>query len=79
MKCPFIKDIFVVFIINFITFQWNILFNPDSSFPYKELTLSKIGIPAWDVLHISAGQADYYVELADEYHYSETLFKREES
>ena len=51
----------------------------DSSFPYKELTLSKIGIPAWDVLHISAGQADYYVELADEYHYSETLFKREES
>lgn len=48
----------------------------DSSFPYKELTLSKIGIPAWDVLHISTRQEDHYVELADEHHYSETLFKR---
>lgn len=45
----------------------------DVHFPYPDLTLGQVGIPAWDILHISAGQTEHYIELADERHYSETL------
>ena len=50
----------------------------DAHFPYPDLTLGQVGIPAWDVLYVSAGQTEHYVELADERHYSGTLSKSEQ-
>ena len=35
----------------------------DERFPYQELTLAQVGIPAQDVLLVHADKADYYVEL----------------
>lgn len=35
----------------------------DQHFPYRELTLKQLGIPERDVLWVSAGQGDYYMEM----------------
>ena len=35
----------------------------DYSFPYQEQTLSQLGIPANDVLHLVADGQDYYMEM----------------
>jgi adenylyltransferase/sulfurtransferase len=37
----------------------------DRSFPYKELTLSELGLPPYDVLHVSTGIDDYYFEMEE--------------
>ena len=37
--------------------------NIDERFPYQQLTLEKIGIPAFDVLQVSTEQGVHYVEL----------------
>lgn len=45
--------------------------NIDESFPYQELTLRQIGIPAFDVVQVSTEKGVYYVELsADSSYYS---------
>ena len=36
----------------------------DRDFPYKSLTLGQLGIPVRDVLLVSAGQEEYYMEMA---------------
>ena len=38
----------------------------DSHFPYQDITLQQIGIPAWDVLHIRTEHGDYYMEMQNE-------------
>lgn len=35
----------------------------DSGFPYQDCTLSRLGIPAWDVLHVIADGKEYYLEM----------------
>ncbi len=35
----------------------------DDDFPYQELTLGQIGIPAWDVLQVVTEHGDVYVEM----------------
>ena len=35
----------------------------DSHFPYPQLTLKQIGIPAWDVLKVRTEYGEYYVEM----------------
>jgi hypothetical protein len=35
----------------------------DVSFPYQDCTLSQLGIPAWDVLHVVADRNEYYLEM----------------
>lgn len=45
----------------------------DRSFPYKELTLKEAGIPNWDVLHIKAASESHYIELIDQYNFSEVI------
>ena len=45
----------------------------DVRFPYPELTLAQVGIPAWDVLPVKTARGIRYVELADEHHYAESL------
>lgn len=45
----------------------------DSTFPYPELSLSDIGIPAWDILQVRAGEKYHYLELSDEQGYSACL------
>ena len=37
----------------------------DRSFPYPELTLAELGIPPYDVLHVSTGENDYYMEMEE--------------
>ena len=37
--------------------------NIDERFPYQQLTLEQIGIPAFDVLQVSTEQGVHYVEL----------------
>ena len=37
--------------------------NIDESFPYQDLTLEEIGIPAFDVIQVSTEKGMYYVEL----------------
>jgi adenylyltransferase/sulfurtransferase len=36
----------------------------DDDFPYQELTLDQVGIPAWDILQISTERGDVYIELS---------------
>ena len=36
----------------------------DDAFPYQELTLDQVGIPAWDILQISTERGDVYIELS---------------
>ena len=38
----------------------------DSNFPYMDCTLSQLGIPAWDVLHIVAEGSEYYMEMKEQ-------------
>jgi adenylyltransferase/sulfurtransferase len=38
----------------------------DSNFPYMDSTLSQLGIPAWDVLHIVAEGSEYYMEMKEQ-------------
>ena len=35
----------------------------DHTFPYPELTLRQLGIPASEVLHVMADGQDYYLEI----------------
>ena len=37
----------------------------DDSFPYQELTLTEVGIPAWDVLQVTTTRNKVYVEMND--------------
>ena len=37
----------------------------DARFPYPELTLGALGIPASDVLHVTTTQGDYYLEMKE--------------
>jgi len=37
----------------------------DDSFPYLSLTLGQLGIPAQDVLYVSADTGDYYMEMEE--------------
>ena len=36
----------------------------DNSFPYPSLTLGQLGIPAQEVLYVTAETGDYYLEMA---------------
>lgn len=45
----------------------------DKQFPYSNLTLEQIGIPAWDVLHVRTERGDFYVEMKDELQYATCL------
>lgn len=36
----------------------------DMDFPYMSLTLGQLGIPSQDVLYVTAGQKEYYLEMA---------------
>ena len=47
----------------------------DSHFPYRDLTLSQIGIPPGSILHVRTENGNRYVELADERNYSTFLFQ----
>lgn len=38
----------------------------DAQFPYHELTLAQLGIPANDVLHVIAGDKEIYIEMKEE-------------
>ena len=38
----------------------------DSNFPYMDCTLSQLGIPTWDVLHIVAEGSEYYMEMKEQ-------------
>ena len=38
----------------------------DSNFPYMDCTLSQLGIPAWDVLHVVAEGSEYYMEMKEQ-------------
>lgn len=38
----------------------------DAHFPYPELTLGQVGIPAWDILHVNTETGSHYMELTDE-------------
>lgn len=40
--------------------EYNML---DSTFPYQQLTLAEVGIPAWDVLHVSTATGERYIEM----------------
>lgn len=44
-------------------FHKNFFENIDESFPYQELTLRQIGIPAFDVVQVSTEKGVFYVEL----------------
>jgi adenylyltransferase/sulfurtransferase len=35
----------------------------DSTFPYQQLTLADVGIPAWDVLHVNTAAGERYIEM----------------
>lgn len=38
----------------------------DEAFPYRELTLAQVGIPAWDILKVNTPDGVYYIELKNE-------------
>ena len=38
----------------------------DSNFPYMDSTLSQLGIPAWDVIHVVAEGSEYYMEMKEQ-------------
>lgn len=38
--------------------------NIDKDFPYQDLTLAEIGLPALDVLQVSTDRGMFYVELS---------------
>jgi len=38
----------------------------DSNFPYMDSTLSQLGIPVWDVLHVVAEGSEYYMEMKEQ-------------
>lgn len=38
--------------------------NIDASFPYQDLTLQQIGIPAFDVIQVSTNKGQFFVELS---------------
>lgn len=38
----------------------------DGTFPYQDCTLSQLGIPAWDVLHVVADGNEYFVEMKEQ-------------
>ena len=40
--------------------------NIDKEFPYKDLTLQQIGIPAFDVIQVSTDKGLFFVELSDD-------------
>ena len=40
--------------------------NIDKDFPYKDLTLQQIGIPAFDVVQVSTDKGLFFVELSDD-------------
>ena len=40
--------------------------NIDKDFPYQELTLQQIGIPAFDVIQVSTDKGLFFVELSDD-------------
>ena len=40
--------------------EYNLL---DNTFPYQQLTLADVGIPAWDVLHVSTAAGERYIEM----------------
>ena len=44
-------------------FHKNFFENIDESFPYQELTLRQIGIPAFDIIQVSTEKGVFYVEL----------------
>ena len=50
----------------------------DRNFPYPELTLAQVGIPAWEVLSVRTAHGMHYVELADEDRYAERLSQNRE-
>ena len=37
----------------------------DAHFPYPELTLQELGIPAGDVLHVLTADKEYFYELSE--------------
>ena len=37
----------------------------DQSFPYQELTMAELGLPPDDILCVSAGGSDYYLDMED--------------
>lgn len=45
-----------------------------NGFPYKEITLKEAGFPNWDVLHVRTAGGNHFVELVDQYNYSEVIF-----
>ena len=51
----------------------------DRDFPYRDLTLSQIGIPPWSVLHVRTENGSRYVELADERNYSTFLYQNRQA
>lgn len=38
----------------------------DDRFPYQQLTLADVGVPAWDVLKVTTGSETLYVEMNEE-------------
>jgi adenylyltransferase/sulfurtransferase len=38
--------------------------NIDATFPYQDLTLQQIGIPAFDVIQVSTNKGQFFVELS---------------
>lgn len=42
--------------------------NIDGDFPYQDLTLAQIGIPAYDVIKVSTDRGEYFVELSADKH-----------
>lgn len=49
-------------------FHKNFYENIDESFPYQDLTLRQIGIPAFDVVQVSTEKGIFYVELTADKH-----------
>ncbi len=46
----------------------------DNTFPYPELTLSQVGIPPCDVLHVKTSAGDYYFEMNDSQPHADGLY-----
>ena len=51
----------------------NTIENIDNSFPYKDITLRQIGIPYWDILQVSTEKGMFYVEMAADKGYYDSL------
>jgi adenylyltransferase/sulfurtransferase len=39
----------------------------DSSFPYQEITLAQLGLPAWSVVPVTVGNQSFYIELEEHF------------